>query len=57
MKRHEGEHKQITPQRVYRERRKRAITAGVVVVLIAGCAFMGYRLYTHHLMNKIYGFN
>lgn len=54
MKRHEGERKQVTPQRVYRERRKRAITAGVVVVLISGCAFMGYRLYTHHLMNKIY---
>lgn len=54
MRRHEGEHKKVTPRRIIRERNRKIITSVIVVVLLAGCAFMGYRLYCHHLMNKIY---
>ena len=55
MKRHEGEHKQaVTPARVRRARTKKAVTAAVIVLLTAGCLFMAYRLYTRHMMNKIY---
>ena len=53
MKKHEGERKQVTPVRVRRERARKVRNALIVVVLLAGCLVMGYRLYTHHLIAKI----
>lgn len=54
MRRHEGQRKQIkTPARVRRVRTRNIVLTAAVFVLIAGCVFMGYRLYTHHLLNKI----
>ena len=53
MRRHEGSHKKVTPERIRRARSRRAIQTVIVLVLIAGCAYMGFRLYKRHLASKI----
>lgn len=54
MRKHEGGRKQIkTPERIVRARGRRAIFAIIIIVLLIGIGFMGFRLYKHHLMSKI----
>ena len=54
MRKHEGERKQIkTPERIVRERGRKANYAIIIIVLLIGIGFMGFRLYKHHLVSKI----
>ena len=54
MRSHEGERKQVrTPARVRKARRAKVIYTVIVIALLAGCGYMGFRLYRHHLISKI----
>ena len=41
------------PERVRRDRARKIRNAVIVTALTAGCAYMGFRLYKHHLTDKI----
>ena len=54
MRKHEGGRKQIkTPERIVRARGRRANYAIIIIALLIGIGYMGFRLYKHHLMSKI----